>query len=920
MALYTEAVQKLYVAYFSRPADAAGLAYWENVVTAAKGNTSAVSAAFAASQEYKDTFAGQSAYQVINTIYQNLFGRPAEAAALTFWGQGLLNGNFTIDNAVTAIASGAQGTDLVAYNSKVAAATAFTAALDTSAEMIGYNGTAANNAAKAWLAGITTDAQLKAAIEPAALNGTVGTVTNPPVVGQTYVVGAGVETLVGTSANDTFIARNVGADGQPAVTLNEFDSIDGGAGTDTLNVYTAVGVNTSLPASASVKNVEIINLYNAAGAEFGGATGVAAGQFAGATQIWQIGSATKVTGLAASTTAGFRSLTLEAGSVAAASGAASANIALDAVKGNAITNVVGLSTTGTSTVNVTGTIAKADTASAAPAANLALGVTAVKDAQTVTVNSAVATTLTIDDTASGATKKVTTVNAAGSTGAITFVGDAETISITTGAAADTVTLNAATSKATDTAAAVNATVSTGAGNDKITVMSAAGSTGAVTVDAGAGDDTVTLDGARTSGVITINLGDGADKFSAINGAAVAAGDVIDAGAGIDTLALNLVGAANIGAFSNFDLFDAAGLDRTLDVEILSAKNTVTEFIASGSVGAGGATLSNVGAGVGVRVTGDMGATPTTLTVNQKTAGALTVTVDADETGSADNGAELVRASVATNATSVKAVFDTAYLADNATETANFADITADNYTTLSLSATAATSMEVVSGGANASNNLNIAASDKLASITVTGAQNLTIGTVTGATKLVNIDASAQTGGLNVGTDDVANAGVIKLGSGVDTVTVAASSTTAAGQQEQVSGFEKAAAAAAATEASAARTAAWDDADTLVFVGGTVANANAAVTTGTIAKGVLTFTGAGPADLAAAFAIANNAADAAGEVVIFEYLGNSYVFQQGAGGSADMVGDLAVKLIGVTGVTQIGEIMDGATGTDGFFLV
>jgi hypothetical protein len=915
MGIYTEAVQKLYVAYFSRPADAAGLAYWENVVTAAKGNTAAVSAAFAASQEYKDTFAGQSAYQIVNTIYQNLFGRAAEADALTFWGQGLLTNKFTIDNAVTAIAAGAQGTDLVAYNSKVAAATAFSAALDTPAEILGYSGAAANVAAKAWLAGVTTDANLKTAIEPAALNATVGAVTNPPVIGQTYTLGAAVDTLVGTSANDTFNALSVDATGAPNSTISAFDSIDGGAGTDTINVYTTATLNTSIPSSASVKNVEIVNLFNTstnANEQFGGAAAINAGQFTGATQIWQVGAANNngITGLASTTTAGFRGLTLNtanSGTIATASGATSANIALDAVKGNTTTNDVVLKVSGTSTVNVSGTIAQTTTGTGSTAASVALGLTAAKDAQTVTLNSAVATTLTATELGTS-TKMITTLNAAASAGAITFVGDTDVTSITTGAGADTVTLAATTAKATTSAAAVNATVSTGAGKDTITITTTGD--GDVTVDAGAGDDTVSIGATRTSGKITINLGDGADSFTATS--AVAAGDMIDAGAGSDTLALSLVGSANIGAFSNFDLFDAKGLARTLDVEILSAKNTVSEFIASGNVGAG-ATLANVGAGVGVRVTADMAGS--TLTVLQKTAGALTVTVDADETRTTTNDAgELVTASIATNATAVKAVFDTSYLADNTAEAA--LAMTADNYTTLTLTAEAATSLEVVSGGANASNNLNLTGTAELASIVVTGAQSLTIGNIADTSKLATINASAHTGGLIVGTNDVKNAGTITLGSGADAVTVAAGSTSAAGQQEQVSGFEKAAAAAAATEASAARTAAQADADVLVFgTGSMVANANAGVTTGTIAKGVLTFTGAGPADLAAAFAIANNAAETAGEVVIFEYLGNSYVFQQG-GTSADMTGDLAIKLIGVTGVTELGEIVAG----DSFFLV
>ena len=90
----------------------------------------------------------------------------------------------------------------------------------------------------------------------------------------------------------------------------------------------------------------------------------------------------------------------------------------------------------------------------------------------------------------------------------------------------------------------------------------------------------------------------------------------------------------------------------------------------------------------------------------------------------------------------------------------------------------------------------------------------------------------------------------------------------------------------------------------------VANANV-VAGGTIAaKGVLTFTGAGPSDLGSAIAIADLAAETAGEVVVFEYLGNSYVFQQAAGT------DIVVRLTGTTGITQLGEVAD--TGT--FFIV
>ena len=240
MGIYTEAVQKLYVAYFSRPADFGGLNFWEKVITDANGDTSAVSAAFAASQEYKDTYEGKSSFQIINTIYQNLFGRDAEPAALLFWGNALNNNDVTIDSAVTTIAAAAQTTDATAYANKVAAATAFSAAIDTTSEILGYSGAAANGAAREWLAGVTTDASLAAAIEPATLNASIGVVagtgTGNNNNGQTYQFTKGLDNLNGTAGNDLFIA-SISAN-EELNTLSALDVVNGGGGIDTLRVLT----------------------------------------------------------------------------------------------------------------------------------------------------------------------------------------------------------------------------------------------------------------------------------------------------------------------------------------------------------------------------------------------------------------------------------------------------------------------------------------------------------------------------------------------------------------------------------------------------------------------------------------------------------------------------------------------------------
>lgn len=893
MAVYTEAIQKLYVAYFNRPADYEGLLWWEKIVTAAKGDTSAVSAAFAGSKEYKDTYAGMTNLQVVLAVYKNLFNESnPDMAGVDFWVNALNAKTITIDNVVAQIAAGAQSTHKETYAAKVSAATAFTAALDTPAEAAGYIGDAANAAAKAWLSGINKGT-LEAAIAPAALNATVGAVTNPPVVGQTYTLTAGMDTLTGTSANDTFNAFAFpanNADGT-ATTVNSVDTVDGGAGNDTLYVQVKAGFNDALN-FGSVKNVETINIDETAAVV---TAPIDASKFAGATTITQIGQAVGITKVAAGTTAGFKSIT--AGALSVGSADASAVVALTGV-GEAAT----LTVTGASTVTVSGT--RVDTNADGTTDKLGLSVTAAKDVETVKVNTGVASTLTAVGNAGG--KAVSTVDASGSTAGVTYNAAAAVTTIKGGAGADSLTTNVLTVAADTGVTAVTATVEGGAGGDTITV--ATGGNGLTNIDAGAGDDKVIVT-SRGSGKLTVTMGDGADSFSTV-GAVVGAADVIDAGAGTDTLLLSLVGAANIGAFSNFEGFDAVGLGKTLDVDILATKNTVTEFVASGNVGAAvplnpaGATLTNVGAGVGVRVTGSM--TGSVLEVNQKTAGALTVTVDADETGKGnDNVFETPVASIKTNATSVKAVFDTSYVAD-AGPLEKAAAFNADNYTSLSLDVASATAVEVVSGGTNAINALTLTNAAKVAAVTVTGAQGLHFVSAAGAAKLTSIDASASTGGLRASTDLMADGGVIKLGSGADLVFVGAGSI--ATGIESVVGFEKAAAAAVGADVTAAA-AAQDDADVLSFgVAGTVAT-DATVAGGKAAKGVLTFTGAGPADLAAAILIADAAAETVGEVVVFEYLGNSYVFQQGAA-------DLIVKLTGITGVTQLGEVGT----TDTFFLV
>lgn len=716
---------------------------------------------------------------------------------------------------------------------------------------------------------------------------------------------AGADAFVGGSSADVFNALTVKADGSAATTLSAFDSIDGGAGIDTLNIYsTSTGPqNASLPTSATVKNVEIINIYNDGAAfDTGAANVVDASKFVGATAINQNGLAAALTNVAAGTVAGFKGVTATgptALSVTAATAATSASVQLDAVKG-AATNVATATVAGDAlnSVTVAGTLAQ--TTVNATAASLALDVTAGKDVQTLTVNSAVKTTLTVTEGAD-TTQKVKTVDASASAGDISYLGTvaggANVATIKTGAGADTVTIATVTVKddATTTAdETVSALLETGAGVDNLTINTSG--TGTTTVNAGEGNDTVTLT-ADGSGKLTVNLGAGNDTFKGAG--SVAGTDAIDGGAGTDTLQLNMVGAANIGAFSNFETFDAVGLGKTLDVEILAAKNTVTEFVTTGGVGAT-AVLTNVGAGVGYRVTGDT-AIDEALTLTQKTAGALTVTLDIDETGTtAATTVSTARDAsvVASNATSVKAVFDSAFV--------GAATGVGDNTTNLDITGTTATSLDVVSGGANASNVLNytignVNAKGALTSITVSGDQALSLNLDQVATnEVTSVDASALKGALTFDLDDlkaqsVANkfdGGVLKLGAGDDVITGVTGGV--------ISGIAK------GTVEDAAKQEKFD----IVKVGIAVQAADVAATaTETIKDGLFTFNGAGPATLDAAILAISNKLLTADTAVAFEYVGNSYVFV--SDGNAGVTGDdTVIKLAGVTGLHGLDNVAAG----------
>jgi hypothetical protein len=78
-------MQEVYIAYYGRPADAVGLNYWGVRLYQAGGNLDALIAAYGTSAEYTDRFGALSDGALINTLYQNMFGRDADPVGLQWY-------------------------------------------------------------------------------------------------------------------------------------------------------------------------------------------------------------------------------------------------------------------------------------------------------------------------------------------------------------------------------------------------------------------------------------------------------------------------------------------------------------------------------------------------------------------------------------------------------------------------------------------------------------------------------------------------------------------------------------------------------------------------------------------------------------------------------------------------------------------
>lgn len=147
---YAATLQQLYIAYFGRPAEPAGLEYWnrqlrqmlapvEPGALAARyrsdARVRAVFDAFAGSQESQQLYPGTTA-QFVDGVYRNLFNRAPDLAGLAYWTNAIDAGILTRSEAALAIMLGAQNDDALCVRNKLAVATTFYRILTERAQTI----------------------------------------------------------------------------------------------------------------------------------------------------------------------------------------------------------------------------------------------------------------------------------------------------------------------------------------------------------------------------------------------------------------------------------------------------------------------------------------------------------------------------------------------------------------------------------------------------------------------------------------------------------------------------------------------------------------------------------------------------------------------------------------------------------------
>jgi hypothetical protein len=247
---YGDTVNAYYLAYYGRPADPAGLAYWISVLEKSNGDASSIVSAFAASAEATSRFGGASASDRISDVYQQLFGRAPDKAGLDYWVKAIESGQLSVANAAIEIMHGAQKADEQTSTLRQQVAAEFTA--EVKASGVAYDGAAAIEAARVLISAVNADskpADIASLVKAGA--SLVQTAHDNPDVIKALANGGDLSAVLNTASGKA----------DPVGVVQALASIGKAALTDSAGLSSLLqgggmsGLLNSLPAGTSVKDV-----------------------------------------------------------------------------------------------------------------------------------------------------------------------------------------------------------------------------------------------------------------------------------------------------------------------------------------------------------------------------------------------------------------------------------------------------------------------------------------------------------------------------------------------------------------------------------------------------------------------------------------------------------------------------------------
>ncbi|MBO1076890.1 DUF4214 domain-containing protein [Roseomonas marmotae] len=574
-------ITQLYIGYFGRAADPAGLNYWVGQENAGM-QLADIARSFAVQTEATTNYPYlalpniASSAGFITQVYQNLFNRAPDAEGMTYW-QGQLASGRSVGQVILDIINGAQGDDATIVANKVEAAAFYTDQVVTQQAPWTLEGD--RDDATAVLSGVTADpttvdtskalaAELVAAAK--AGTGTPGAILTL-TSGNDYLSPAGDTASTRTTAGDDTIRAMSGGH------LGDGDVIDGGAGRDTLNAVVGGAFLVPSTVAPMLRNVEVVNITS------GASRGTVTFDASNSTGIEQIVNRTtssrdvEVVGIDTSvivgmSSSGGSSLTVNFTGVSGKNDAAT--LLLDSNDGGIFT------AEGIERLNIktSGTTSWVDVAEG--------------DYTALNISGSAALNLYNSDDG------VTVIDASTLTGALTLEGATLTkaATVTGGSGADDITLYSDKAVTLDGGAGddelsvyadANNTVNGGDGADDITVMG----DGNQTVDGGDGADDITVMG---EGNHTVGGGNGNDTLNVYGNG----NHTVSGGAGNDVITVMGDGVHSISGGAGADKFMIAGMQLgDVDLEdaaaLVEAATKVTDLAAGETVAFLGATFAEL---------------------------------------------------------------------------------------------------------------------------------------------------------------------------------------------------------------------------------------------------------------------------------------------------------------------------------------